>query len=219
MFCMRSPNAVLDHRHKALAPLLGAGFAPGRLEQVLEFYDEPHRAYHDRRHLLEMFDASIALGEHLSATQALALLFHDAIYVPGAAPGTNELMSAQLVRVYTAGLDRAMVDTACALVFDTAEHVARSAEAELVLDLDLMRLAAPPLDFDRYSRQVFAEQRSLIAIANDAEALVFFSARRIPFFQQLLDRPWIYCTPAGRKHFEASARVNLRRAVGLTQRP
>jgi len=214
MFCMRPPNPDLDHRHPALAPLLRAGFAPGRLEQVLAFYDEPHRAYHDRHHLLEMFDASITLGQCLSATQALALLFHDVIYVPGAARGSNEMMSAQLLRVYTAGLDRSMVDTACSLVIDTAEHVARSVEAELVLDLDLMRLAAPPLDFDRYSRQVFAEQRSLIAIAEDAEALAFFSARRVPFFQQLLDRPWIYCTPAGRKHFEASARANLLRAVG-----
>ena len=87
-----------------------------------------------------------------------------------------------------------------------------------MLDLDLMRLAAPALDFDRYSRQVFAEQRSLIAIADDAQALAFFSARRIPFFQQLLDRPWVYCTPAGRNRFEAPARVNLRRAV-LTAQP
>lgn len=212
---MRSPNPDLDHRHPALAPLLAAGFAPGRLEQVLAFYDEPHRAYHDRVHLLEIFDAVIALGELLSATQALALLFHDAIYVPGAARGSNEVMSAQLLRVYSSGLATAIVDGACSLVIDTAEHVARSPEAELVLDLDLMRLAAPPLDFDRYSRQVFAEQRSLIAIADDAEALAFFSARRIPFFQQLLDRPWIYCTPSGRRHFEAPARANLRRATGV----
>jgi predicted metal-dependent HD superfamily phosphohydrolase len=215
MFCMRPPNPDLDHRHPALAPLLEAGFAPGRLEQVLTFYDEPHRAYHNRVHLLEMFDAAVALGQRLSPTQSLALLFHDAIYVPGAARGSNEMMSAQLLRVYTAGLDRVIVDTACALVIDTAEHVARSAEAELVLDLDLMRLAAPPLDFDRYSRQVFTEQRSLIAIADDDAALAFFSARRIPFFQQLLDRTWIYCTPVGRKHFEAPARTNLQRAVGV----
>jgi len=211
---MRPPNPELDHGHPALAPLLEAGLAPAKLDQVLAFYDEPHRAYHDRWHLLEMFDASITLGERLTAVQSLALVFHDAIYVPGAARGSNEMMSAQLLRVYTAGLDRHIVDTACALVIDTAEHVARSPEAELVLDLDLMRLAAPPLDFDRYSRQVFAEQRSLIAIADDREALRFFSARRVPFFQQLLDRPWIYCTASGRRHFEAPARANLLRSIG-----
>jgi len=210
---MLAPKPDLDHRHPALVPLLEAGFSPGRLEQVLAFYDEPHRAYHDRLHLREMFDAAIELGEFLSPAQSLALIFHDAIYVPGAARGSNEAMSAQLLRVYTPGLDRGLIDGACAIVMDTAEHLARSPAAELVLDLDLMRLAAPPLDFDRYSRQVFAEQRSLIAIADDAQALDFFTARRIPFFQQLLDRPWIYCTPAGRRHFEASARANLRRSV------
>jgi predicted metal-dependent HD superfamily phosphohydrolase len=213
MFFMRQPNPVFDQRHPALAPLLGAGFAAGRVDEVLAFYDEPHRAYHDRLHLLEMFDAAVALGERLSATQCLALLFHDAIYVPGAARGSNEMMSAQLLRVYTAGLDRSVVDAACALVIDTAEHVARSAEAELVLDLDLMRLAAPPPDFDRYSRQVFAEQRSLIAIEDDVVALAFFSARRVPFFQHLLDRPSIYCTAPGRRHFERPARANLQRAI------
>lgn len=211
---MHSPRPVIDARHPALGPLVEAGFPAARIDQVLAFYDEPHRAYHDRQHLVEMFDASLRLDGRLTAVQILALLFHDAIYVPGAARGTNESMSAQLLRVYGAGLDRALVDKACAIVIDTAEHVSRSPEAELVLDLDLMRLAAPPPDFDRFSRQVFTEQRSLIAIADDAEALAFFSARRTPFFQQLLDRPWIYCTAVARQHFEEAARVNLRRASG-----
>ena len=214
---MPAPTTELDHRHPALAPLLAAGFAPERLDQVLAYYDAPHRAYHDRAHLREMFDAAVEMNEPLSAPQALALVFHDAVYVPGAPRGANELLSAQLLRVYSCGLQRTMVETAYGIVIDTAEHIARSQAAELVLDLDLMRLAAPPADFDRYSLQVFAEQRPLIAIADDAEALAFFSARRVPFFQQLLDRAWIYCTPAGRARFEAAARANLRRAIAAAQ--
>lgn len=214
---MLAPTPKLDHRHPALAPLIAAGFAPQRLDQVLAFYDEPHRAYHDRTHLREMFDAALAMNEPLSAPQSLALVFHDAVYVPGAPRGANELLSAQLLRVYAAGVECALVDAAYGIVIDTAEHIARSRAAELVLDLDLMRLAAPPADFDRYSRQVFAEQRPLIAIADDAEALAFFCARRVPFFQQLLDRAWIYCTPAGRARFEAPARANLRRAIAAVQ--
>jgi predicted metal-dependent HD superfamily phosphohydrolase len=215
---MLAPTTDIDHRHPALRPLLEAGFAPNRLEQVLGFYDEPHRAYHDRAHLREMFDAVVDLGEPLTPVQALALVFHDAIYVPGAARGSNELMSAQLLRVYGAGLERALIESAYAIVIDTAEHVARSPAAELVLDLDLMRLAAPPPDFDRYSRQVFAEQRALIDIADEGEALAFFTTRRLPFFQQLLNRAWIYCTPACRRRFEAPARDNLRRAVAQAAR-
>jgi predicted metal-dependent HD superfamily phosphohydrolase len=187
---MPAPTTDFDHRHPALAPLLAAGFPPARIDQALAFYDEPHRAYHNREHLREMLDAAV---------------------------GSNELLSAQLMRVYSAGLERAVVDCAYGIVLDTAEHIARSAAAEWVLDLDLMRLAAAPADFDRYSRQVFAEQRPLIAIADDAEALAFFTARRIPFFQQLLSRAWIYCTPAARARFEAAARENLRRAIAAAQ--
>lgn len=214
---MPAPTTDFDHRHPALAALLAAGFPPARIDQALAFYDEPHRAYHNREHLREMFDAAVEMKQPLSAAQSLALIFHDAVYVPGAPRGSNELLSAQLMRVYSAGLEPAVVDCAYGIVLDTAEHIARSAAAEWVLDLDLMRLAARPEDFDRYSRQVFAEQRPLIAIADDAEALAFFSARRIPFFQQLLGRAWIYCTPAARARFEAAARENLRRAIGAAQ--
>ncbi len=210
---MAVTTSELDHRHPALVSLIDAGFGPGRIDQTLRFYDEPHRAYHDREHLREMFDATVDLREPLSATQALALLFHDIVYVPGAARGSNEAMSAQLLRVYTGMLDLVLVEAAAGIVIDTADHKARSREAEFVLDLDLMRLAASAPDFDRYSRQVFAEQRPLIAIADDATAWSFFAARRVAFFQQLLERPAIFHTAACRAHFEARARANLARAI------
>ncbi|MCX8006063.1 MAG: DUF1653 domain-containing protein [Burkholderiaceae bacterium] len=205
--------------HPALAPLLAAGFAPAQVNAALAFYDEPHRVYHDRVHLHEMLDAVSEFGGPLSAAQALALLFHDAVYVPGAPRGANELLSAQLMRVYAAALPSALVETAHGIVMDTAEHVARSAEAELVLDLDLMRLAAAPAEFDRYSLQIFAEQRPLIAIADDAAALAYFHRQRVPFFEQLLQRTWIFCTPFGRARYEAAARANLQRAIALVTAP
>ncbi len=207
------PTAALNAGHPALAPLIAAGFGADRIEQVLRFYDEPHRRYHDRRHLLEMLDAAVALELPLTAPQALAVLFHDAIYVPGAARGLNETMSAQLLRVYAAGLAAPAVEAACAIVTDTAEHVARSRAARLVLDLDLMRLAAPREDFIRYSREVFAEQRPLILIDDDDDAWDFFARRRVQFFERLLERPAIYCLPAFRERFEAVARSNLSESI------
>jgi predicted metal-dependent HD superfamily phosphohydrolase len=204
---------VLSPQHAAFAPLIQAGFSAGRIEQVLTFYDEPHRSYHDRVHLREIFDATLDMGLSLLPAQALALLFHDVIYVPGAARGTNEAMSAQLLRVYAGSLDFDTAEAACSIVADTAEHIARSVDAELVLDLDLMRLAAPPADFDRYSHQVFAEQRPLIAIEDERAAWRFFVTRRLPFFQRLLERPTIYHTLIGRQRFEAQARANLTREV------
>lgn len=206
-------TAALNAGHPALAPLLAAGFEPQRVEQVLCFYDEPHRRYHDRRHLHEMFDAAVVLGLRLSAPQAMAVLFHDAVYVPGAARGLNEALSAQLLRVYAGRLAAPLVQAAYEIVIDTTEHVARSGEAQLVLDLDLMRLAAPREEFIRYSREVFAEQRPLILIDDDDGAWDFFARRRVQFFERLLERPAIFCLPVFRERFEAITRSNLREAI------
>ena len=206
-------DPILDPSHAALEPLIVAGFGPERIAQVLRFYDEPHRCYHDRRHLREMLDEAVILGLPLAPAEALALLFHDAIYVPGAARGSNEMMSAQLLRVYCAELPQQIVDVACRIVGDTAEHVPTDHASEYVLDLDLMRLAAPPAVFDEYSRQVFAEQRPLIMIRDDEEAWHYFEQRRVAFVRLLLERDEIFNLPVFRARYGAAARANLRRAT------
>ncbi len=208
-------SAVVDplSLHAALQPAVDAGFDRIRIGQVLRFYDEPHRRYHDRAHLREMLDAARELAVDLTPAQALAVLFHDAIYVPGAARGTNEALSAQLLRLYATGVDAATVDRAGAIVLDTAEHVARRAESEAVLDLDLLRLAAAPPAFDTYSRQIFEEQRPLIGATDAAAAWRQFEARRQPFFRLLLARDAIFGLPLFYDRFETRARSNLRRAL------
>lgn len=203
----------LNSSHPALAALIGAGLSSEHVAQVLAFYDEPHRHYHNRVHLREMFDAAAQAGCALTPAQTLAVLFHDVIYVPGAARGSNEMMSAQLLRVYGRGLPPALVDEACSIVLDTADHRPHSESARLVLDLDLLRLAASPADFERYSREVFDEQRPLIRIDDEQAAWHHFLARRVNFFQQLLDRPEIFSVPQLRSRYESVTRRNLERAI------
>lgn len=208
---------LLDHHHPALQSLLAAGLAPERLDQVLAFYDEPHRHYHDRVHVQEMLETSIRMDCTLTAAQSLAVVFHDAIYVPGAARGVNEAMSAQLLRVYAAGVEIDTLELAYRIVIDTADHLPRSTESRLVLDLDLMRLAVSDSDFERYSRAVFAEQRPLIAIADDELAWAFFQRRRISFFERLLERPEIFCLPSFRLRYEQVTRENLRQSIAAAR--
>jgi predicted metal-dependent HD superfamily phosphohydrolase len=199
--------------HMALASLRRAGFSAQQLDQVLAMYDEPHRRYHDREHIGEMLDAALGLGVVLTPAQALALVFHDAVYVPGAARGSNEAMSAQLLRVYADGLPVDCIERAVAIVLDSARHVAHSVEAQIVLDLDLMRLAAPLPAFDRYSRAVLAEQRALIRLEDEDAAWRYFCRMRRPFFARLLEREAIFMHPLARKSFESAARENLRIAI------
>lgn len=207
------PNDPLDDRHPALRPLLSSGYPAARVRAVLALYDEPHRHYHDRTHVREMLDAAVRMEQTLSPAQALAVIFHDAVYVPGAARGVNEAMSAQLLRVYGAGVPNETLELAYRVVIDTADHLARTEASRLVLDLDLMRLAVDEAEFERYSRQVFAEQRPLVMIADDDHAWAFFKRRRIAFFERLLERPEIFCVPAFRLRFEEITRANLRRAI------
>jgi predicted metal-dependent HD superfamily phosphohydrolase len=203
----------LNSAHPSLQPLRDIGMREETLAQALAFYDEPHRRYHNRVHLREMFEYAAMHALALSPAQTLAVLFHDAIYVPGAARGSNEALSAQLLRVYCNRLPAAVVDGAVAIILDTADHLARGEDAQLVLDLDLLRLAVAPADFERYSREVFDEQRPLIMIDDDDAAWHFFLGRRIAFFERLLQRQSIFHRPTLRARHEAAARSNLERAV------
>lgn len=199
--------------HPALASLRRAGFSAQRIDQVLALYDEAHRRYHDREHIGEMLDAALSLGVALTPAQALALLFHDAVYVPGATPGSNEAMSAQLLRASAQGLDPDLVERAAAIVVDTASHDTLCSEAQIVLDLDLMRLAAPPPAFERYLRAVLAEQRALVPLDDDKAAWHQFCRARRPFYESLLARDAIFGHPLAYKAFEARARSNLHAAL------
>lgn len=207
-------SPCLTSQHPALAVLRQSGLTAARVESVLRCYDEPHRCYHDRRHLREMLDEVQREQIELTPAQALALLFHDAVYVPGAARGSNEQMSAQLLRVYADDVDASCVQSAIDIILDTAEHEAHSAAAALVLDLDLLRLAAPPAAYETYTREVFSEQRPLIALADDAAAWRFFVARRRVFVDRLLARRHVFHLDRFRRRYERAARANLARTFG-----
>ena len=207
-------NGMGGH-HLALAVLPPAGFDARHIEWVMSLYDEPHRRYHNRSHILEMLEAAHRLEVTLSPAQALAILFHDAVYVPAAAHGVNEVMSVRLMRVGCSRMVRDVVGRAAAIIVDTIQHVARSEDAKIVLDLDLLRLAAPPVEFERYSRQLLQERRAFVPIQDDAEAWQEFCRYRRPFFEKLLARRAIFTEPAVHAALEQAARVNLRTALQL----
>src|SRR5687768_12043317 len=77
---------------------LGVPEPPGLLSALIARYSEPHRAYHNIRHIDECFEA-LAPAAHLAERLAevhLALWFHDAIYDPRRKD--NEQASADLAR-------------------------------------------------------------------------------------------------------------------------
>lgn len=170
-------------------------------------YQEAHRAYHDLTHL----DACLALLEQHRADAArvgellLALLFHDAVYDPLA--HDNEAQSAQLARAHLehAQAQRDAIERVCAMILDTRTHEPSSADAALLLDLDLSILGEDPPTYERFERAIRAEFQ---AIPDE-----HFLPGRAAVLERFLTRPHIYRGAAMRAQREERARQNLSRAI------
>jgi len=142
-------------------------------------YAQPHRGYHNAGHLDELVALARAHTPHLDEAEQLALLFHDAVYVPGAPRGDNERLSALLMQATVAALAReeaalavpaADLDRAARIIAATTHAEPPLAEAARVCDLDLWRLAAPWEAFQQHALGiVFQIERQPAAAALDVQ--------------------------------------------------
>jgi predicted metal-dependent HD superfamily phosphohydrolase len=178
------------------------------LEQA---YGTAGRAYHTLDHVAEVateFEhVAAAVGWDRPKEVYLAILFHDAVYVPGASD--NESKSAELARRHTArlGVD---VERIAALIEKTAVHGKLTPadvdrDEALFLDCDMAILGAAPERFDDYDDAI-AEEYS--AIPREA-----YAAGRRAFLERLLSRPRIFLSDHMHARLDAAARANLRRAL------
>lgn len=182
------------------------------VEQALARYAEPQRHYHASWHVHDLFARAAARGLALSRAQALALLWHDAVYVAGAAAGANESMSALLLRQCAAtnagpdAPDARELDAACAMIADTAGHRPSVAGSETVIELDLATLADPSPRFEVWTELVWLEYRHLFVAEGDPKAA--FLARRLRVLAALRDEVKGAAMPEG---FVAAFSANLER--------
>jgi predicted metal-dependent HD superfamily phosphohydrolase len=143
------------------------------------------------------------LAQHPGAV-AIALWFHDAIYIPQARD--NEARSAAWAgaALRDAGADEPVVARVQAMIMATAHHgFADDPDTALLIDIDLAILGAAPARFDEYERQVRAEYAAVPE--------VLYQQKRSALLARFLARPAIYTTPALHVRFEAQARTNLGR--------
>jgi predicted metal-dependent HD superfamily phosphohydrolase len=171
-------------------------------------YAEAHRHYHTAQHLEECFDALDAIrGEAERPGEVeLALWFHDAIY--DTRRHDNEHRSAEWAWSVAAeaGLDAKVGERVAALVMATRHDATPvGADACVLVDVDLSILAAEPLRFDEYERQVREEYRWV-------PEPVFRRERR-KILRRLLARPALFNTTRMRESHERRARANLDRSL------
>jgi predicted metal-dependent HD superfamily phosphohydrolase len=180
--------------------------------RILEtLYTEPHRAYHNLDHIEACLRAQVewargarTLGDF--SIIALALFFHDAVYVPG--DKRNEVLSAGLLRAVgpTLRFSETDVERAALAVLATQHHetVADDAVAQVVVDIDLSILGAAPVDYDSYVTKL---RREYAAVSDEA-----WRVGRGGFLAGMLARPGtIFKTAWGVETFEKRARENLAR--------
>lgn len=185
-----------------------AGQTPGshRLgSDLLRRYVEPHRHYHDTRHLLEVLAAIDELGG--SDAVFFAAWFHDAVYEP--ARTDNEERSALLGERALSALGQPVEvarEVGRLVRLTTAHDPPAGDRAGAVLcDADLWILAA---GWERYAQYVAAIRAEYAEVGDEA-----FAAGRSAILSRLLKRPVVYRTPEGRDRWERAARANLTREL------
>jgi predicted metal-dependent HD superfamily phosphohydrolase len=196
--------------HQALANVLDAQ----NIDTVLACYEEPWRAYHGLKHVLGLFAFAAEHQFVLSPSQALAVLFHDAVYIPGAGNGDNERASAALLRLLCSRLQADVVAEAQQIVLDTIAHTPSCEASRLVLDLDLspfIMAARGQLD---PSADVWLEYRPLLPAADSQAQQVFWPART-KILAMMLDKKVLYTSTEfkSRPEFEALAREHLTQEI------
>ena len=188
---------------------LGAGEGgAAAYADLMARYAEPHRAYHNARHLDECFarlDESRGLAARPDEVAA-ALWFHDAVYDVRA--HDNEARSAALARevLGAAGVAPESLDRITALILSTRHDATPTApDARLLTDIDLAILGAAPARFDEYEAQIRAEYAWV------PEPL--FREKRREVLNAFLAREALFSTAYFRQKLESRARANLRRSI------
>ena len=195
---------------------LGRPAPPGLQAELMTAWSEPHRHYHDQRHLRECLALWARWREHSprAGEVAVALWFHDAIYDPQTS--SNELNSAawaarSLVR---AGADSDTAQRVHDLVMATQHGFTKetapaalgaSLDAQLLVDIDLSILGGPAERFERYDQDVRKEYAWVPGFR--------YQEARAHVLQSFLDRPRLYYGEHAATLLETQARINLAAAL------
>jgi predicted metal-dependent HD superfamily phosphohydrolase len=204
-------RSVLAGRWETLLPgtsELGAG--------LVERWSEPHRAYHDMRHLLAVLEALDTLLEAddagLRRPVLLAAWFHDAVYAGKA--GQDEEASAALAADLLRGvLPPAEVSEVERLVLLTRTHAPAAGDraGALLCDADLSVLGGSDRDYDAYTAAV---RREYAHVPDDE-----FTAGRADVVRHLLALDTLFSTEKGAALWARRAGENLRSELARLESP
>ena len=184
------------------------------LRQLERAYGTAGRHYHTLEHVSECLARleTLPVAARQKKLLALALWFHDAVYLPGAKD--NERRSARLAArtAGAMGLSPTEGRHIASLIKTTAhDGKARTKAERTIADLDLAILASDGKRFARYEKAV---RREYAAFSDQR-----YTAGRAAFVAELLQRKQIFATPLFQKRLEKRARKNLEQSLSRLQAP
>lgn len=188
------------------------GNAPGQAEAVyarlVQLYCEPHRRYHTLAHIhhcLHEFNQAASLMDHPDAV-AMALWFHDAIYVPGAMD--NERRSAGLFREWSAAVGAAadfQTGVSDLVMVTTHRTPPPWRDGQFMVDIDLSSFGLAWDDCEEDGRRIRAECAHL----TDDQ----YYPGHLRFLLALQNRPVFFFTDFFQQRYGQTARDNVNRIV------
>ncbi len=178
------------------------------LDPLVTAYDEPQRAYHNLRHIIQCLHELDGMRGSCDSPDAveLAIWYHDAVYDP--TRQDNEERSAELAvdAMKSARLPDGLCERVVDLILVTKHAAAPTTQdAKVLIDIDLSVLGQEPEVFDEYERGIRREYGYV-----DENA---FREGRAAILEKFLARPTIFSTPQMRDRYEEPARRNLARSI------
>lgn len=180
-------------------------------------YAQPWRFYHTAQHLAEMAVHFQVVQEGVGWAKprevAAAIMFHDAVYVPG--HPHNEVMSCAMMRKSLSNLaatDVPMPDLGIVarLIMATKDHFQTDPTHDmgLFLDMDIATFGSEPERYAEVSKQ----------LKQELGHLNLYKWGRADFLLGVLARDHIYHTEVFRTLFEQKARANIRDEIAELER-
>jgi len=178
--------------------------------KIREPYLESWRKYHDFNHIEEMleeFDREPSIADSPLAVR-LAIIMHDHQLRRQDPEHSDEFLSARKAwEIYRHLLhfNEGVCDKVDRIILAPADPQANSRDQAVVLDLDLMRLGAPPEQFAEFGTMIREEFKDV----PDER----FNHGRARILQAFYEREPLYQTAHFRDRFEAQAKTNLAAAI------
>ena len=169
-------------------------------------YSEPHRHYHDQRHLddcLNELDRVRGLSERERRQLRGAILWHDAVYEPGRRDNEERSAELALSDLTGCGVDEEDSAQVARLIRLTERHRVDPGDrpGRLMVAIDLSILGSDPDRYDGYAADV---RREYAHVPDE-----LWRTGRALVLERMLSADPLYPDPDFRDRLEAQARRNM----------